>query len=85
MNRWPYTSLSFMDGWMEMEKRGMEKSLLNAGECQPALLDGLGESGWEVYEIKFDNDGQPLYFLRLLLNANGKDAEAQHDQGFARN
>jgi hypothetical protein len=36
---------------------------------QAAMLDELGEAGWEVYNILFDGEGHPVYFLRLELDS----------------
>ncbi|MCB0964408.1 MAG: hypothetical protein KDA98_14100 [Acidimicrobiales bacterium] len=67
-HRWHYTSLSFMDafgGQSDAEREPYPQASL---QRQAAMLDALGEQGWDVYEIKFDENGYPLYFLRLDLD-----------------
>lgn len=64
---WHYTSLSFMDAFAslsESERGNVPEAPLGR---QAELLNELGEQGWDVYEIKFDENGYPLYFLRLRL------------------
>lgn len=65
---WHYTSLSFMDAFARQSEEEREPYPQGSLQLQAAMLDELGEQGWDVYEIKFDENGHPLYFLRLDLS-----------------
>jgi len=65
--RWHYTSLCFFDAFAQCSEEDKQRYPIGAMTKQAQMLDALGEEGWEVYEIKFDEDGRPLYFLRLTL------------------
>lgn len=66
--RWHYTGLSFLDAFVQCSEEEKQRYPTGPMNKQAQMLDALGEEGWEVYEIKFDEDGKPLYFLRLALD-----------------
>lgn len=66
--RWHYTGLSFFDAFASQQDHEREPYPTATLNKQADMLDALGEEGWEVYDIKFDDDGRAVYFLRLELD-----------------
>jgi hypothetical protein len=75
MQRWHYTRLTFMDGWMRLIRDGDIREdedpgarSARAAECQQTMLNELGEQGFVVYEVKIDVDAHAEYFLRRPID-----------------